>query len=100
LIDFLGVNQDLIEAAAAASEPLPARPRRKQLDKWVRALPEQDKNRVLTTALLQSGDNWKNETLHRFHLENRLVNSSPKKLQFRTVGDLRAERKLVDNAGL
>jgi len=90
LIDFLQVDQDLIEAAAEASEPLKAGPDRKQLHTWVRSLPEQDKNRLLVTALLQPGENWKNQILHRFHLENRLVDSSPKKPQFRTIGDLRS----------
>ena len=40
LIEFLGIDEDLIEVAAAASEPLKAGPSRKELASWIRGLPE------------------------------------------------------------
>jgi len=94
LIDFLHIDPDLIEAGAEVSEPLNACPNREQLDAWVRALSEQEKNRLLITALLESGENWKNEILRRFHSGYQPGDSSPKKPPFRTIGDLRAAAQL------
>ena len=40
LIEFLEINEDLVEVAAQASKPLAAGPSRKELSAWIRGLPE------------------------------------------------------------
>lgn len=70
LIEFLGIDEDLIEVAAAASVPLKAGPSRKVLATWIRGLTENDKNDLIVDALLDSGERWRNELLHRFQRES------------------------------
>jgi hypothetical protein len=48
LIEFLEIDEDLVEVAARASEPLAAGPSRKELSEWIRSLPEKDKNELRT----------------------------------------------------
>ena len=52
LIEFLGIDEDLVEVAAAASEPLKAGPSRKELAAWIRGLPEKEKDGLLVDALI------------------------------------------------
>jgi hypothetical protein len=65
LIEFLGINEDLVEVAALASAPLSAGPGRKELAEWIQNLPEEEKNDLLVTATLQSGERWKIDLLRR-----------------------------------
>jgi hypothetical protein len=44
LIEFLEINEDLVEVAAQASKPLAAGPSRKEVSAWIRGLSEKDKN--------------------------------------------------------
>jgi hypothetical protein len=44
LIDFLGIDQDLVAVAAANSAPFNVGPSRGDLDIWIRNLPENEKN--------------------------------------------------------
>jgi hypothetical protein len=55
LIEFLEIDEDLVEVAAQASNPLAAGPGRRELSAWIRGLPEKDKNELLVTAGVESG---------------------------------------------
>jgi hypothetical protein len=70
LIESLGIEEDLIEVAAADSVPLKAGPSRKVLATWIRGLTENDKNDLIVDALLDSGKRWRNELLHCFQRES------------------------------
>jgi hypothetical protein len=66
LIDFLEINEDLVEVAAQASKPLAAGPSRKELSAWIRGLPEKEKNELLITAVVEQGERWRNDLMRRF----------------------------------
>jgi hypothetical protein len=74
LIEFLGINEDLIEVAASASEPLRAGLSRKELATWIRGLPEIEKDGLLVDALLEPDERWRIELLRRF--EHKKVSAS------------------------
>jgi hypothetical protein len=59
LIEFLKIDEDLVEVAAQGSEPLAAGPNRKGLSAWIRGLPETDKNELLITAVVEQGERWR-----------------------------------------
>jgi hypothetical protein len=87
LIEFLGIDEDLIEVAAAASAPLKAGPSRKELANWIRGLPENEKDDLLVDFLSESGERWRVELLQRFQREN-AVATSHGAIERRTVKDL------------
>jgi hypothetical protein len=89
LIEFLGIDENLVEVAAAASEPLKAGPSRKELAAWIQGLPAKDKDDLLVAALSDSGEWWRNDLLHRFQHENALA-SAHRAIERRTAGDLQA----------
>ncbi|HTT18133.1 MAG TPA: hypothetical protein VMG82_04265 [Candidatus Sulfotelmatobacter sp.] len=66
LIEFLEINEDLVEVAAQASKPLAAGPRRKEVSAWIRGLSEKDKNDLLVTAVVEQGERWRNDLMRRF----------------------------------
>ena len=66
LIEFLGIDEDLVEVAASASAPLKAGPSRKQLADWIRGFPENEKDGLLVDALFETNERWRNEILRRF----------------------------------
>ena len=66
LIEFLGIDEDLVQVAAAVSSPLSAVPSREELADWIRGLSEKDKDGLLIAAASDSGERWKNELLRRF----------------------------------
>jgi len=89
LIEFLGIDEELVEVAALTSAPLNAGPSRKELDAWIRSLPEKEKNDLLLTAASQSGDRWRNDLLRRFRQHNEQRDSREcRQVQRRTAGDL------------
>ena len=89
LMEFLGIDEDLVEVAASASTPLSAGPSRKELAEWIQNLPEEEKNDLLVTAALQSGERWKIEFLRRFQQQTAPRTShAHATLQPRTVHDL------------
>jgi len=91
LIEFLGIDEDLVEVAALTSAPLNSGPSKKELDAWIRSLPEKEKSDLLVTAASQSGDRWRNEILRRFRRQNEPRDSGEcRQIQRRTAGDLRA----------
>lgn len=91
LIEFLGIDEDLVQVAALTSAPLNAGPSRKELDAWIRSLPEKEKNDLLVTAASQFGDRWRNDLLRRFRQQNEPRDSREcRQVQRRTAGDLLA----------
>ena len=58
LIEFLGIDEDLVEVAELTLVPLNAGSiqKEKEQDAWIRSLPDKEKNDLLVTAALQSGD--------------------------------------------
>jgi hypothetical protein len=68
--------------------PLDAGPSREELADWIRGLPETEKDNLLLTAAMESGERLRNELLHRFHQENQPLAQSKNARQLRTIGDL------------
>jgi hypothetical protein len=88
LIEYLAIDENLVQIAAAASAPLYAGPSRKELAAWIRGLPERDKDDLLLAAALDPGERCRNELLQRFQLQNVLSTVSGTKR--RTAGELLA----------
>ena len=96
LIEFLGIDEDLVEVAAAASEPLKAGPSRKELAAWIQGLPVRDKDDLLVAGLSDPGERWRSDLLHRFQHENALA-SAHRAIERRTARDLQtATRACAD----
>jgi hypothetical protein len=89
LIEFLGIDGDLVEVAESASAALDTGPSRKELSAWIRVLPEKEKNDLLVTAASEPGERWRNELLRRFQQQNAPRTShAPAEVQRRTARDL------------
>jgi hypothetical protein len=89
LIEFLAIDEDLIAVAALTSAPFNAGPSRKELDAWIRSLPEKEKNDLVVTAVFEPGERWRNELLLRFQQQNTLSTSpTAAAIQRRRTGDL------------
>ena len=68
LADFLRLDPDLLAAAAEGSEPLTVTvPSAAVLGRWVKALPEADKDELLFRVLRGDGALLRSEMLRRFH---------------------------------
>jgi hypothetical protein len=87
LIEFLGIDENLVEVAAAASAPLSAGPSRKVLAAWIRGLPDKEKDGLLVDALMELDERWRIELLRRFQHEN-APESGHGAIERRTVEDL------------
>jgi hypothetical protein len=87
LIEFLGIDEDLVEVAASASAPLKAEPSRKELATWVRGLPANEKDDLLADFLSESSERCRLELLQRFQREN-AVAANHGAIERRTVKDL------------
>jgi len=70
LVEFLEIDEDLVEVAAQSSKPLAAGPSRRELSAWIRGLPEKDKNELLVTAAVDEGERWRNDLVRRFRRTN------------------------------
>jgi nitrite reductase/ring-hydroxylating ferredoxin subunit len=91
LIEFLEIDEDLVEIAAAASAALDAGPCRKELDAWIRSLPQDEKDDLLVSAVSEPSERWKNDLLRRFQRQNAAYTSSEtSSVQRRSAGDLLA----------
>jgi hypothetical protein len=60
LIEFLKIDEDLVEVAAQASKPLAAGPSRRELSAWIRGLREKDKNELLICFPHERQQLWDN----------------------------------------
>ena len=87
LIEFLGIDEDLVEVAASASAPLKAGPSRKAFATWVRGLPPGEKDDLLIDLLSDSNERYRLELLQRFQREN-ADTASHGAIKRRTVKDL------------
>jgi hypothetical protein len=87
LIEFLGIDEDLVEVAASASAPLKAGPSCKELAAWVRGLPANEKDDLLIDFLSESSERCRLELLQRFQRENAVAASRNATVR-RTVKDL------------
>lgn len=92
LADFLRLDPDLLAAAAETSDPVTVTaPSAAVLGRWVKALPESDKDELLLRVLRGDGALLRSEMLRRFH--------GPKADQptdgGRTVGELLAAAERV-----
>ena len=68
LAEFLRLDPDLLTAATEASEPLTAKaPSDATLGRWVKALPDADKDDLLLRVLRGDGALLRSEMLRRFH---------------------------------
>ena len=67
LVDFLRIDQDLLDVAAEASDPIrgDAAPSQKQLTAWVRALPEKEKDALILRVLAGKDAQLRIELLRR-----------------------------------
>ena len=91
LIEFLEIDEDLVEVAAQASKPLAAGPTRRELSAWIRSLPEKDKNELLITAVAEQGERWRNDFIRRFRRQNlRQTSDGSAASERRKAGDLLA----------
>ena len=70
LIEFLKIDEDLVEVAAQASKPLAVGPSRRELSAWIRGLPEKAKNELLITAAVDQDERWRNDLVRRFRRTN------------------------------
>jgi hypothetical protein len=90
LIEFLEIDEELVEVAAQASSPLAAGPSRKELSAWIRGLPEKDKNELLITAVMEHGERWLSNFMRRFQRQNSQHCSQTAAAARRSVGDILA----------
>ena len=90
LIEFLGIDEDLVEVAAQASKPLAAGPSRKELSAWIRGLPEKDKNELLIAAGVESSELWRSNLIRRFQRQNSQHSSQTVATARRSAGDILA----------
>lgn len=68
LADFLRLDRDLLAAAAEGSAvPEASAPSAAALTRWVKALPESEKNTILVRLLRDDDAHLRPELLHRFH---------------------------------
>jgi hypothetical protein len=88
LINFLGIDDDLIAVTAVTSAPFGAGPSPEDLNIWIRSLPENEKNDLIITEVSESGDRWRNELIRRFYRENKPLTSRAIAATQPTAGDL------------
>jgi len=94
LADFLYVGADLIQVAAARSEPMGQKVARRRLERWVAALPDSEKSALLYRFATEEGRGVRADLLQRFR--NTSHDSRPATVErSRTVGALldEAERR-------
>jgi hypothetical protein len=89
LIEFLRIDEDLVEVATLVSASLNAGPDQEKLATWIQSLPEREKNNLLVAAVSEPGERWKNGLLRRFERQNaRRTLPVSKAIRRRTAGDL------------
>jgi hypothetical protein len=92
LVDFLRLDEDLLDTAAQASAPLStAEPSAAALAEWVRHLPADDKDEVIVRLLRGDGMHLRAELLRRYGGEPATEAASGR----RTVGELLAGAEVL-----
>lgn len=97
LVEFLGIDVDLVAAAAESGAPEgPTRPSREQWAQWIGELPEADKNALLVQVIEGNGKQARSEMLGRFR-EDRAKSgcTNATGADRRTIGQLLALRTIV-----
>jgi hypothetical protein len=92
-IEFLGIDEDLVEVAASASAPLKEGPSRKELATWIQGLPANEKDDLLIDFLSESSERCRLELLQRFRRENGVA-ANHVAIERRTVNDLLTESRV------
>lgn len=89
-VEFMGIDNDLLDVAASESGQPKTPPTRDELAAWIRALPEKDKDALLADAALNAASQTGAEILRRF--DQLQKNGFPTEAQpkQRTVGELLA----------
>ena len=95
--DFLRIDRDLVAAAAEASPDLREPPSDEVLERWIAALPEADKTRLLLRALAGEGPMLRPELLRRFrdeHPREEAASAAPRTVgALLAAGEVRAEER-------
>jgi hypothetical protein len=105
LVDFLRLDPDLVATAAERSAPLPPEPPRDELERWLRALPDSEKDDILI-RLVDDASGLGMELRQRFRRARspRVAESSEAAESPRTVAallaaaEVRAERRRREEA--
>jgi ribosomal protein L12E/L44/L45/RPP1/RPP2 len=97
LVEFLCIDEDLLQVAAANSAALTDGPGRQELEAWVGKLTEKEMRNLLVSAAMEPGERWKNEFLHRFYKENQEFVLARTSIRPRTVGELLSAAEAVAN---
>lgn len=96
LVEFMGVDSNLLEVAVSGSAPLEASPTRDELAMWIRDLPTKDKDALLLNAALDHGPQVGAEILRWYGLSRRDASPTDQRPGRRTAGALlAAARKLA-----
>lgn len=89
LVEFLGIDEDLIAAAALNSPSLESiQPSRAEIARWICGLPEAEKNGLLVDALAQDNPHFRHELLLRFKGSSGASDSAAGNTERRTVAQL------------
>jgi hypothetical protein len=88
--DFLRVDDDLIEVAAAGSPPLVELSLGEDFEQWVSALPDSDKTALLVQLVREGETHVRGQLLRRFRPTVENTDSSGTSASPRTVADLLA----------
>lgn len=89
-IEFLGIDEDLVQVATAMSAPLEKGPSQEEIVAWIRCLTEKDKDALLISAISQPAEQWKSGFLRRFQDHCASVPERDHSAQRRKAGDLLA----------
>jgi hypothetical protein len=95
LVDFLWIEEDLLEVAARASAAAPRGPSRKDLASWLAGLPVSEKDALLLQFVEDTAPQLRWEVLHRFRRARGKPEAAPGGAR-RTVGRL---REAAENIG-
>jgi predicted nucleic acid-binding Zn-ribbon protein len=112
LVEFMGIDSELVDVAARESEQPETPPTREELAAWVGTMPAKYKDALLVDAALATGAQAGAEILRRFVLSRQAGSGAERRVKGRTVGELlaaardraadkarqRAERKTEEQA--
>ncbi len=94
-VEFMGIDSDLLDAAASESGQPRTPPTRDELTSWIRALPGKDKDALLVEAALNATSQTGAEILRRFDLSRKSSSPTEAQPKRRTVGGLLAAAREI-----